>query len=75
MTACVTASRGSRGPGFLAELTQSFKKKKKECLLGGQPRNSALKGGRIQALDHGPSSARNDHRAAPPSRVSFLNSE
>ena len=30
MTACVTASRGSRGPGFLAELTQSFKKKKKK---------------------------------------------
>ena len=77
MTACVTASRGSRGPGFLAELTQSLKKKKKkkECLLGGQPRNSALKGGRVQALDHGPSSARNDHRATPLSRVSFLNRE
>lgn len=28
MTACVTASRGSRGPGFLAELTSHFKKKK-----------------------------------------------
>ena len=34
MTSCVTASRGSRGPGFLAELTQSFKKKKKGMFAG-----------------------------------------
>ena len=37
MTACVTASRGSRGPGFLAELTQSFKKKKMNVCWEGSP--------------------------------------